>query len=228
MMESESTVASAGEPVESQRHDGVGQAAERDGGGSHQTELKEIGARLRRARRAKRMRLRDLAEAVGCSESLLSKIECDKATPSLRTLHRIVAVLETSIATLFDDAEPDDVVFYRSGARMSVAVGGPNGDGGGSGSGIRLERLVPYREGRVLEGNIHVIAPGADNGGEIKHTGEEVGYVLEGEMELTVGETTAVLRQGDSFFFPSHLPHRYANRGESVCRVLWINTPPTF
>jgi quercetin dioxygenase-like cupin family protein/DNA-binding XRE family transcriptional regulator len=225
MMESESAAASAGEPVESQRHDDLGQAAEGDGGGSHQTEPKEIGTRLRRARRAKRMRLRDVAEAVGCSESLLSKIECDKATPSLRTLHRIVAVLETSIATLFNDAEPDDVVFYRSGARMSVAVGGPNGGGG---TGIRLERLVPYREGRVLEGNIHVIAPGADNGGEIKHVGEEVGYVLEGEMELTVGETTAVLRQGDSFFFPSHLPHRYANRGKSVCRVLWINTPPTF
>ena len=169
------------------------------------------------------MRLRDLAEAVGCSESLVSKIECDKAVPSLRTLHRIVAVLETSIATLFNDSEPDDVVFYRSGTRLSVAVGGPN-----SGAAIRLERLVPYKEGRVLEGNLHVIAPGADNGGEIKHAGEEVGYVLEGELELTVGETTTLLKQGDSFFFPSHLPHRYANRATSICRVLWINTPPTF
>ena len=95
-------------------------------------------------------------------------------------------------------------------------------------SSIRLERLTPYAEGQVLDGNIHVVAPGATNGGEIKHVGEEVGFVLEGEFELTVGSKTYRLKAGDSFFFRSELPHSYLNTGTKTARVLWVNSPPTF
>ena len=80
----------------------------------------------------------------------------------------------------------------------------------------------------MLERNVHVIAPGATNGGEIGHVGEEVGYVLEGEFELTVGRTTYRLKAGASFYFRSELPHSYRNAGEAVARVLWINSPSTF
>ena len=93
---------------------------------------------------------------------------------------------------------------------------------------IRLERLTPHAEGQLLEGNVHVIAPGATNGGEIVHVGEEVGYVLEGEFELTVGRTTYRLKAGGSFYFRSELPNSYRNAGEAVARVPWINSPSTF
>jgi quercetin dioxygenase-like cupin family protein len=73
-----------------------------------------------------------------------------------------------------------------------------------------------------------VISPGATNGGEIKHVGEEMGYVMRGELELTVGDTTHLLRAGDSFFFRSELPHSYRNPGGVEAQVIWVNTPPTF
>ncbi len=88
--------------------------------------------------------------------------------------------------------------------------------------------MTPSVDGQSLEGNIHVVSPGATNGGEINHIGEEVGYVLEGEFELTVGSTTYHLKAGDSFFFRSELPHSYRNPGEAAARVLWVNSPPTF
>lgn len=186
-------------------------------------EFQDLGAKLRHARKIKKMRLKDVADAVGCSESLLSKVECDKATPSLRTLHRIVSVLDTSIASLFSEPGESDVVHYQNGERPVVIIDEPQ-----RANAIRLERLVPYIDGRSLDGNIHVVAPGVTNGGEIKHVGEEVGYVLEGQFELTVGNKTYSMKAGDSFFFRSELPHSYRNVGDVTTRVLWVNTPPTF
>lgn len=188
-----------------------------------QREFHEFGTALRHVRKVKRLRLKDVAAEVGCSESLLSKIECDKATPSLRMLHRIAAALDTSIASLFSDGDGKSVTLYRSGERPTIVIGNSQRR-----DAILLERLTPHIEGRSLEGNLHIIAPGATNGGEIKHAGEEVGYVLEGEFELTVDSVSYHLKPGDSFFFRSEQPHSYRNPGETSARVLWINTPPTF
>lgn len=192
--------------------------------GDHPADLGiNIGARLRRARLARRMRLRDVAAAAGCSESMLSKIEREKARPSLRTLHRLATCLGTSIAELMTDCEEQSVTVYRAGTHPVVVVASS-----GARTSIRLEQLVPPTGKRMLEGNIHVIEPGASNGGAIHHAGEEVGYVLAGHIELTIGEATYALAPGDSFFFPSELPHSYRNVGAETARVLWINTPVTF
>ncbi len=56
-------------------------------------DFEELGTRLRHARKVRKLRLKDVARFVNCSESLLSKIECNKLAPSLHMLHRIAAVL---------------------------------------------------------------------------------------------------------------------------------------
>lgn len=187
------------------------------------TEIKKIGSKIRQARKTRRLRLRDVAEKVGCSESLLSKLEHDRVTPSLNMLHRIVMALDTSIGALFADTSQGEVQIYRGNTRPVIVL-----DPHAGGSPIRLERLVPYSEDQIIDGNIHIIEPGAWNGGEIKHNGQEVGYVIEGELALKVGSETYRLQAGDSFFFRSDLPHSYRNLGEITTRVVWINTPPTF
>lgn len=191
--------------------------------GPTRRQAREIGPKIRHARQLKRLRLKDAAARVGCSESLLSKIECGRAQPSLRMLHAITQVLDTSIASLFSDPAREQVSILRAGARSVVTVAKP-----ATGAGIRLERLTFYREGQTIDGNIHIVSPGAWNGGAIRHRGEEIGYVLGGALELTVGSTTYLLEPGDSFHFPSELPHSYRNPGQTTTRVIWINTPPTF
>lgn len=56
--------------------------------------------RLRHARLAQEITLKQLALKVGCSESLLSKLENEVASPSLAMLHRVASALETSISDL--------------------------------------------------------------------------------------------------------------------------------
>jgi transcriptional regulator with XRE-family HTH domain len=188
-------------------------AAEADAGGKSPPML---GARIRHARRVAHLTMTQLAEKAGCSESLVSKIESGQATPSLAMLHRVAAALNTNIATLTEDG-PVDAPVLRRGERPVISAGG-----------ISLERLVLPKRGGLLQANIHIVQPGAASDGQIVHAGEEVGYVLEGRLELTLGDERHEIRAGDSFTFPSQLPHGYRNVGRTVARILWVNTPATF
>jgi quercetin dioxygenase-like cupin family protein len=111
----------------------------------------------------------------------------------------------------------------RAGGRPRISAAGD-----GESAGVTLERLVPHGKGHLLQGNIHIVAPGGGSMGAMKHDGDEMGYVLEGRLELSIDDTTYQLGPGDSFSFPSNLAHTYRNPGADVTRVLWVNTPPTF
>ncbi len=169
------------------------------------------------------MTLKALAAVVGCSPSMLSKIETDNATPSLHTLHRITSALGTSIVHLFSETRPRGLCLLRKGERSSVRVRPSQDD-----PAILVERLTPTYPDILLDANIHVLEPGAESGGDITHSGEEVGYVLDGVVELLVNGEPYRLEAGDSFYFPSELPHSYRNLCDTVTRILWVNTPPTF
>ncbi len=183
-----------------------------------------IGFQLKRERLLKGMRLKDVAEATNLSQSLISKIENNKVSPSLSTLHKVAKVLGTSISALFAMNETLDQVVHRPDQRLVAGKIQSMVEW----DGIEAEIMVPYEDGRLLEGFVFVMEPGGHSGGVLQHEGEECGYVLEGQLELTVGDKTYILEPGDSFFFHSDRPHAYHNPGKVVAQVIWINTPPTF
>lgn len=168
------------------------------------------------------MRLADLAGEAGISESMMSKIEHGKANPSLKTLHRIAGALGLSASALFYASEEEDFI-GRDGERPLLNVSNIR-----SGTDITLEALVPHGPDRLLQANIHIIEPGGHTDGEYFHEGEDVGYVLEGELEITLDRKKHLLKTGDSFFFRSDREHGYRNPGTVTTRVLWVNTPPSF
>jgi len=178
-----------------------------------------LGGNVRSTRIIKGLKLRDLADRAGCSESLLSKIENGRASPSVTMLHRIAASLDVTVPALFAARAAGDGMVGRSGERPSTRI---------DGKGSRLERLVPTGAGHSLEGNLHILAPGAGSAGTLAHDGEEVGFVLTGQLELVVDGETHRLQAGDSFVFRSELPHSYRNPGRTETRVVWVSTPPTF
>ena len=183
-----------------------------------------IGSRLRHARLIKRLNLKEVAATVGCSEGFLSRVENDKVKPSLSTLHRLAAALGTNITTLFASGDmQDSVLITRKSDRDAQAHSRMR-----IGMGVSLEILLPQFKGMLLQAGIHVIEPYGNSDGMISHQGEEVGYVLEGEIELVVEGQIHRLKEGDSFFFRSDLEHGYRNPIAKSSRVLWINTPPTF
>jgi mannose-6-phosphate isomerase-like protein (cupin superfamily) len=71
--------------------------------------------------------------------------------------------------------------------------------------------------------------PGADTGKSmLSHESEESGLVLQGRLELTVGDEVYVLNKGDAYLFNSTLPHRFRNTGREECVVVSACTPPSF
>lgn len=176
-----------------------------------------LGARIRHARRVARLTMTQLAVKAGCSESLISKIENGHATPSLAMLHRIAGALDSNVAALSSGDVPANGPVLRRGQRPVITSGG-----------IALERIVLPSRGGLLQVNIHILQPGSASDGLIVHVGEEVGYVLEGRLELLLGDDRHMVEAGDAFSFASQVPHGYRNAGETVARVLWVNTPPTF
>jgi transcriptional regulator with XRE-family HTH domain len=183
----------------------------------------KIGSRLRHARLVRGFTLKKVADAAGCSESFVSKLENDRASPSFTMLHRLTAILGTNVSALFAASNLPNNIISHPGDRPVILT-----DQLRIGKGIGLERLIPYSHGHLLQGNIHHIAVGGRSDGDITHSGEEIGYVLDGEIELSVDGRRYRLKSGDSFHFRSELPHGYRNAGPKPARVIWINTPPTF
>lgn len=183
----------------------------------------DVGNRLKQFRRSAGMRLKDVADAAGCSESMLSKVENGQVSPSINMLHRLTKALGVTISSLFVTVEPDTPFVQRRGGRPILGVNSLR-----RGEGLTLESLTPYEIHGHLQGQLHNLAPGASSDGAISHEGEEVGFVIEGSLELTVGDKTALLKEGDSFFFDSSRPHQFRNPGDTVTRVVWVNSPPTY
>jgi transcriptional regulator with XRE-family HTH domain len=218
-----STAARAVRPVRTERTSRTGQTPRSRAALPPPGPAEALGVRLRHARMVKQLTLKALAVQAGCSESMLSKLESGRATPSLSTLHKIALALSTNVGALVSGPEAGTSPIQRADARPKTEF--PTS---GKRQSIMLERVIVPGPGQLLQSDIHVIEPLATSDEQISHAGEELGYVLEGELELTLADERYTLHAGDSFYFPSTVPHSYRNPGKTITRVLWTNTPPTF
>jgi transcriptional regulator with XRE-family HTH domain len=164
--------------------------------------------------------MRDLAQAVGCDESMISKIEAGKVLPSLPMLNKLVHALDRDMASFFGLKIDGYMLVQKPDDRLKVHVDALRG-----GTGVMYERLVPIAAGNLLEANVHVVAPGGAKVDLVTHQGEAVGYLLSGTIELTIDDTTYLMTPGDSFFFKAYLTNSYRNIGEGEARIVWVNTP---
>lgn len=180
----------------------------------------QVGARLKHARQLAGIRMRELAAKVGCTEGMISKIENARVMPSLPMLQRLVEALGRDLPSFFGSNPDAPGLVLRAGQRPIVTT-----DPIRKGHGVHYERLIPFGAGNLLEGNIHVVAPDGAKHDPITHQGETMGYVIQGQLELSIEGTTYLLNAGDSFFFKNHLTNSYRNPGLQEARVLWVNTP---
>lgn len=177
-----------------------------------------IGTRIRAVRTLRGLSSSELANQAGVSRGLISQLELDRANPSIETLRRIAAALDSPIAAFFDD-EPANGIVVRRNERKTLKV--PR-------SGLTYQLLTPDLN-RQIEFILIELEPG--QGGTrvpLGHPGEEAAIVLEGQLDVWIGEEHHVLAAGDSISFNSGVPHRVANVGDSTAVVVSAITPPHF
>ncbi len=188
-----------------------------------------IGERLREARQAKDMTVREVARRVRVSPSLISQIERNKVTPSVSTLWSLVTVLGLSMGDLFPDvqqapepsADTPSVTELQSNLPTTAPGSRPviNLE-----SGVTWERLTADRD-QVVEFLTIVYAPGAESCGEnslIRHSGKEYGYVLRGVLGVRVGFEEYELQTGMAISFDASSPHRLWAVGEQPAEAIWV------
>ena len=67
--------------------------------------------------------------------------------------------------------------------------------------------------------------PGAGNGLHIHHHEVELGYVLEGALEVRLGSASHILETGGLAYLPTNVPHALRNPLEVRSRYLFMAVP---
>ena len=72
------------------------------------------------------------------------------------------------------------------------------------------------------------LAPGMRVPRHVHTREDEVYFILAGELEVTVGEKTFVLRPGDTLLAPRDIPHELRNSGNNTNHYLLVFSPSGF
>ncbi len=161
------------------------------------TELNEIEwvvrTRLRSLRTTLGLSLGDLAERANLSPSTISRIETGKRTISLDVLLPLARALQVDLDSLLDVRSDDDVVIRpvpsNSGDRTTWQLSRPTGNT----VAVKI-RLVPTAR-----------APR-----QRVHPGHDWFFVIEGRVQLLLGERELIVEAGEAAEFATMTPHSWA------------------
>jgi transcriptional regulator with XRE-family HTH domain len=192
-------------------------------------QAQRLGSEIREVRKARGLTLKNLSGMVSCSTAYLSRIELGSAKISADLLGKISAALDVDPKWFFPvqsgsgPLERQHVVRAEnrrvlSGmyTRSTEELGFVDELLSSTLSGqcyLILSRFKPRKgarpnpvEGYTFEGEQHAI-------------------VLSGEVELRLGDEVIVLREGDSFSYPSMIAHRFRNRTDKEATMVWAMSP---
>ncbi|AEG72222.1 helix-turn-helix domain-containing protein [Ralstonia solanacearum] len=178
---------------------------------------KEVGTRIREARKARGLTLSELSERSGVALSTISKAERGDIALTYEKFAGLAHALGMEFEQLLGRrrdpvAGPLRPSFTPSGAQVIYDT--PNYEYGMLADERTGKRMVPMRA--------HIRARAlADFPDYIRHDGEEFVFVLGGTLELRF-ENGDVFRLGlgDSLYFDSAIGHVYLSTGETDAEVL--------
>ncbi len=175
----------------------------------------EIGVKIRELRLKNQLTQEELADRCDLTKGYISQLENDANSPSITTLKDILDCLGCSLTDFFAD-ESETVVFTKDDTFEKESEG------------CIIRWLVPSSLKNAMEPILMTLSPGKSSGTDLPHDGEEFGFVLSGEVELTYGKSVYTVGEGDSFYFRSDKSHCLKNKGNTKAKVLWISCPPNF
>lgn len=173
-----------------------------------------IAARLRAIRRHKGVTLERLASLCGLDRGYLSRIERGHKTPSLAALLSIGKALDVQMAHLFGETVGSSPITVVRQAQYK--------DFPGTRSGYEhFAMIIPQSETRRL-GLVLVSPEVTPTPAGVEHAGEEIVFVLEGDVEVSFVDRKVSLAQGDCVHFDGHLQHAMRRIGNRPARALII------
>jgi len=184
------------------------------------TPTRTLGADLRALRKARGLTLAGLGTRLGRSIGWLSQVERDLSEPSISDLRQIADCLGVPMSLLFGHASaPAEEQGYvvRAGARRPM----------GSGEEGLIEELLSPDLTDDFEVIHSTFLPRSRMQKPAQRPTQEVGYVISGRLELTIGARQFTVGPGDSFRFRGER-YAWSNPYDQPAVAIWVIAPPVY
>ena len=175
-----------------------------------------LGNKLKEKRKLLMLTQQELANRCELTKGYISQLENNMVSPSLETLEIILEVLGTTLSDFFKDNSNKEIIFNKDEQYDKKF------------DSYLQTWLVPTAQEHQMEPILVMIDPNGETYHDYPHTGEEFGYVIEGEVIVCYGDVTRICKKGESFYFVSYKQHYLRNESDSVAKVLWVSCPPNF
>lgn len=176
-----------------------------------------LGEEIRQRRRALGLTQTHVAERAGLTTGFISQVERGQAAPSLSSLNAISRVLGMNPFSFFDLPSAPEAL-TRQGERPAYGIAPNTG---------RYERVTTPFPGNVLRSVIIHEDPG-QRSEPIRHEGEELFYIISGELTVELDGIRHVLGTGDTIHFDSTRVHSTWNHTTTVTTLLHTCTMDVF
>lgn len=176
----------------------------------------EIGSKIKRLRQQLNLSQSELADRCELTKGYISQLENDLTSPSIATLMDILSALGTSAAKFFKKEDDARVTFSENDFIEKHE------------DGMILKWIIPNAQKNEMEPVLVELLSGASTSVDFPHEGEEFGYVLEGKICITLGESKHVCKKGETFYYAANKAHSIKNIGKTPSKILWASTPPNF
>lgn len=165
-----------------------------------------LGTKIREIRLEKGLKLNELAEKTQLTSSYISQIERNITEPSLSSLKKIAISLGVPIYT-FLSTEKKQNVYIQSSMRKKLEL--PN-------SSMVYEFISPMASDKEVDIKMETIyfqlEPESWSNDEFMlHAADECIFVIEGKIELFLGDEKYILNSGDSIYIKENMPHKFYN-----------------
>ncbi|MFZ7113427.1 MAG: helix-turn-helix domain-containing protein [Desulfatiglandales bacterium] len=178
----------------------------------------DLGTRLKELRSKRGISQTELAKQVGVTPSSISQIESNLIYPSVPALIKMAEILLVDVSSFFQDSEGSGrkIIFPSTGALDVRFPAFPEGS-------VLGQRLTPVDLDAKAEPYVIEIAPDQVLPGHFfVHKGEEMGYLMSGELECRMKGARQRMEQGDLIYLSSDAPVEWKNPGTETARLLWI------
>jgi len=185
------------------------------------TSSDKIGTRIRTYRERLKLSVEDLAKNAGVDANLVRRAEAGDIYPPLGVMVKISRALGQRLGTFMDDQVRPDPIITRAEDRCEETAAHKDGA-------LGKYHYYPLGKGKTdrhMDPLFIVIQPD-DERVMSSHEGEELVIVVKGEVELLYGQERFVLKEGDSMYYNSVVPHHLgAANGEDAHIYAVIYTP---
>jgi transcriptional regulator with XRE-family HTH domain len=178
----------------------------------------KIAAKIKQIREAKGLTLAALSQKTELSKAILSRIENNRSSPPIGTLAKIAQGLGVPLAIFFEEEEKGPrYTVTRADERLEVVRGPIN-------TGFTYHSISSMKGPHIIDAFILNHPPASQKTAHplMDHAGEELFFVIRGEVEFCYGRETIRLNAGDSIHFDSSYPHKAQNAGEGDTECLAI------